>query len=52
MKFPLTRYYCISKECNFEEINHKIKEGIKCPKCEGPVISHRVEKLNPKEGKI
>ncbi|MCS1392989.1 hypothetical protein NXZ77_15535 [Lysinibacillus boronitolerans] len=44
MKAPLTRFYCMSKECGFEETTHKLKEGIPCPKCKGPVLSQRVEK--------
>jgi len=43
MKAPLTRFYCMSKECDFEETTHKLKEGIPCPKCKGPVLSQRVK---------
>lgn len=44
MKAPLTRFYCLSKECGFEETTHKLKEGIPCPKCKGPVLSQEVKK--------
>lgn len=44
MKAPLTRFYCMAKECDFEETTHKLKEGIKCPKCKGPVMSQEVKK--------
>jgi len=34
----------MSKECDFEETTHKLKEGIPCPKCKGPVMSQEVKK--------
>lgn len=47
MKSPLTRFYCMSKECDFEETTHKLLEGIYCPKCKGLVMSQRVKKDKP-----
>jgi predicted Zn-ribbon and HTH transcriptional regulator len=32
-------HYCINNECGWEETSHKVRDGIKCPKCKGPVIS-------------
>lgn len=42
MKMPLTKYYCMSKECGWEETSHKLLDGVKCPKCSGPVNSERI----------
>lgn len=39
MKNKLTTYYCMNKECDWKETTHKILDGIKCPKCNGPVLS-------------
>lgn len=39
MKSKLTTYYCMNKTCDWEETSHKIRDGIKCPKCKGPVMS-------------
>ncbi|UPW82739.1 hypothetical protein [Lysinibacillus sp. Ag94] len=52
MKSPLTRYYCMSKECDYEETNHKLLEGTNCPKCKGPVMSQRVKKDKSATGTI
>lgn len=43
MKMPLTKHYCISKECGWEETTHKILDGINCPKCSGPVNTERIK---------
>lgn len=32
-------HYCMDKSCGYEETNHKIRDGMKCPKCSGPVMS-------------
>jgi protein-arginine kinase activator protein McsA len=32
-------HYCIDKECGWEEISHKVRDGIRCLKCNGPVMS-------------
>lgn len=34
----LTVYCCIDKACGWEERTHKIRDGIKCPECNGPVM--------------
>jgi hypothetical protein len=39
MKMPLTTHYCFNKACDWEETSHKLRDGIKCPKCTGPVMS-------------
>lgn len=39
MKQPLTTHACMDKECGWKETSHKIRDGIKCPKCGGPVLS-------------
>lgn len=46
MKFPLSRQYCISKECDFEETSHKnIDGGFEwCPKCKAPMNYEFVKK--------
>jgi DNA-directed RNA polymerase subunit RPC12/RpoP len=38
MKNKLTVYCCIDKACGWEERTHKIRDGIKCPECNGPVM--------------
>lgn len=37
MKQALTTYYCMVKTCDYRETTYKIRDGIKCPKCSGPV---------------
>ena len=37
MKSKLTTHYCMIKTCGWKETSHKIRDGIKCPKCGGPV---------------
>lgn len=39
MKGKLTTYYCMDKACEWEETSHKLRDGIKCPNCCGPVNS-------------
>ncbi|MGE6894464.1 hypothetical protein [Priestia flexa] len=39
MKIPLTKHYCIMKDCDYEEENHKAMDGLKCPKCQSPIMS-------------
>lgn len=39
MKQKRMTHYCIKKECNWEETSHKFRDGMKCPKCNGPIIS-------------
>lgn len=51
MKFPLTRHYCMSKECNFEETSHKNIDGFGwCPKCGAP-MNYEFVKKHKKENK-
>lgn len=40
MKNKLTTHYCIVKECSWGEATHKIRDGLKCPKCNSPTISY------------
>jgi len=40
----------MSKECDFEVTNHKLLEGIDCPKCKGFVMAQIVKK-DKKENK-
>lgn len=35
------QYYCMSKECDWEEKTHKLLDGIKCPKCNEPVLENK-----------
>lgn len=44
MKFPLTTHYCLDKDCGWEETSYKCRDGISCPKCNGPVMSVDPEK--------
>ncbi|SDY43191.1 hypothetical protein [Bacillus sp. 166amftsu] len=44
MKMPLTKHSCLNKGCGFEETSHKIRDGWRCPKCNGPMMSKRVVK--------
>lgn len=39
MKGKLRNHYCMDKACGWEETTHKIRDGISCPKCGGPVMS-------------
>jgi predicted Zn-ribbon and HTH transcriptional regulator len=47
MKGKLMTHYCINKKCDFEETTHNMRDGMKCPKCNGPIMS-----VNPKKQKI
>ncbi len=40
MKNKRMTYYCMSKECDWEETSHKWRDGLKCPKCNSPVNSY------------
>ncbi|HDR5270909.1 TPA: hypothetical protein QCS34_004632 [Bacillus thuringiensis] len=42
MKMPLTKHWCLNKDCRFEESSHKIRDGWKCPKCNGAMMSKPV----------
>ncbi|MCU5667445.1 hypothetical protein NST86_22935 [Bacillus sp. FSL L8-0199] len=44
MKAPLTKYWCLDRNCGFEEISHKIRDGWKCPHCNGPMTFQQVNK--------
>jgi hypothetical protein len=43
MKQPLTKHWCIEKECDWKEESHRIHDGIQCPKCDGLVMSEKVK---------
>lgn len=43
-KYPRTRHYCLNKSCGWEEISYKLREGLKCPKCNGPTMNERIIK--------
>lgn len=36
MKSKRLTYYCLDESCDFEETTHKVRDGLKCPKCGGP----------------
>ncbi|QQX27621.2 hypothetical protein P9C78_gp56 [Bacillus phage z1a] len=44
LKMPLTKYWCLDRNCGFEETSHKIRDGWKCPHCNGPIMSQQVNK--------
>lgn len=44
LKMPLTKHWCLDKSCGFEETSHKICDGWKCPKCNGPMMNQIVVK--------
>ncbi|MEB9696888.1 hypothetical protein [Bacillus thuringiensis] len=44
MKMPLTKHWCLNKNCGFKETSHKIRDGWNCPKCNGPMINQSVVK--------
>ncbi|MFB4471815.1 hypothetical protein ACDI16_02455 [Oceanobacillus caeni] len=44
MKIPLIRYFCIDKECDWEEVSHRLRDSLKCPKCGLPTSDERVKK--------
>jgi predicted Zn-ribbon and HTH transcriptional regulator len=46
MKSKLMTHYCMDKTCDYEETTHKIRDGIRCPKCKGPVNSYYPKKNN------
>lgn len=47
----LTKHWCLNKSCGFEETSHKIRDGWKCPKCNGPMSNIVVKKGKSEEGK-
>jgi predicted Zn-ribbon and HTH transcriptional regulator len=44
MKSKLMRHYCMDKECVWQETSHKIKDALRCPECDGLVMSEYVKK--------
>ncbi|MEC2872252.1 hypothetical protein ACIQHV_18055 [Bacillus bombysepticus] len=42
MKMPLTKHWCLDRNCGFEETSHKIRDGWKCPHCNGPIMSQQL----------
>ncbi|HHB1908001.1 TPA: hypothetical protein ACOQ4X_005890 [Bacillus cereus] len=43
-KWPLTRHYCMDKRCGWEESSHKLRDGLKCPRCNFLTGNERVIK--------
>lgn len=39
MKAKLTTHMCSDKECGFQVTDHKFRDGMKCPKCNGHIVS-------------
>ena len=39
MKQKRTTHYCLNKECEWTETSHEMRDGMKCPKCKGPIMS-------------
>jgi predicted Zn-ribbon and HTH transcriptional regulator len=39
MKQKAMTHNCMNKSCDWEETSHKLRDGIKCPKCNGSVMS-------------
>lgn len=52
LKAPLTKHYCIGKECGWEETNHKYMDGCNCLKCGLPIISEIVNKNDTPRQKL
>lgn len=44
MKGKLMTHRCMDKACGYEETSHKLRDGKRCPKCNGPVFSYLVKK--------
>ncbi len=44
MKMPLTKHWCLNKDCDFEVTDHKMRDGLKCPKCKGLTSLEYVKK--------
>jgi len=47
MKNKLMQHHCMDKGCGFKESSHKIRDGMKCPKCGGPIMSSYKNKIDP-----
>lgn len=43
MKGKRMSHFCMNKECNWNETSHKIRDGIRCPECDGLVMSITVK---------
>jgi DNA-directed RNA polymerase subunit RPC12/RpoP len=43
MKSKLMRYICMEKACGWQETSHKMKDGLRCPECDGFVMSEYVK---------
>lgn len=33
-------HYCMNETCDYKEISHKLRDGMRCPKCDGSVMSY------------
>ena len=44
LKMPLTKHWCLDRNCGFEETSHKVRDGWKCPDCNGPMAFQQVNK--------
>jgi len=36
---PLTTYWCIEKDCDWQITDHKWRDALKCPECDGLITS-------------
>lgn len=54
MKNKRMTHYCMDKTCDWKVTDHKMRDGIKCPKCDGLVMSEyeREMKRNETERQI
>ncbi|ARW58502.1 hypothetical protein [Bacillus phage Negev_SA] len=48
MKMLLTKHWCLDRNCGFEETSHKVRDGWKCPDCNGPMAFQQVNKKRRK----
>lgn len=49
MKYPLTKHKCMNEDCGWNETNHKVWDGIKCPECDGIVFQTIVKDKTNKD---
>ncbi|MGD6781341.1 hypothetical protein ACQCT3_18065 [Sutcliffiella horikoshii] len=45
MKNKRMSHFCLDKACNWKVTDHKIRDAIKCPKCDGFVMSEYVREM-------
>lgn len=44
MKQKLTTHYCLDKDCGYVERSHKVRDGLRCPRCGGPTAIDTVRR--------